>query len=253
MFNFQKNIDLILILSGLLVGLLTPVTILQRADQGAVSGGNLLRIVFDQPVAGLPAVLFAIAGYTLASVGLNGLRGRYVDGRERQEAIGTTAILCSTVCGGVCIVLYGLSTLSSWIEYRDVRIAATILGALGAYQLVSTFPSIGNDQTLGVFMGAGALLGYCAAPLFILVAIVAGFTFLGVPLLSTVIGRYRLSQQAGPIVNSPSPVGIGSNEKQINDLRQKIAWVKQSGVAPHLVDEEVARLSNRITKLGGTP
>ena len=43
------------------------------------------------------------------------------------------------------------------------------------------------------------------------------------------------------------------NQKQIQDLRAKIDFVRNSGVGSHLIQEEVDKLSQQISKLGGTP
>ena len=242
----KKELDLMLVVGGMIVGFATPVAIISRIEDSDVSGLEVLDLLSQQPFHSVPSVLFAIAGFTLVSVGLNGLRGKYADAAERFDGIYTTAASTAVVSMGALSVLLALSKVVAFVEYRDVRVLATIVGALIGLHLSGYVE--GNENTPAAFAFAGGLMGYMAAPALLLLLGVAGLLLFGGPLIALL-----LSFLGGSTELTPSSAALpAGNQKQIQDLQGRIAFVRQSGVAPHLVQEEVDKLNKQITALGGT-
>ena len=241
----KKDIDLLLIACGSVVGFATPVAMMSRIGDRERTGLELLSIFSEHPFLSVPAVIFGIAGFTLVSVGLNGLRGKYADVAERFDGIYTTAATTAIVCTGAICILLALSKIVAFIEYRDFRVLATIIGALVGIQLAGYVD--GNENTPAAFAFAGGLMGYCAAPALLLFLGVAALLLFGGPLLTILLNH------AGGGGMSLGRGASSGNQKQIQDLRAKIDFVRNSGVAPHLIQEEVDKLGQQISSLGGTP
>lgn len=243
----KKDIDLLLIACGCVVGFAAPVAMLSRIGDRERTGLELLSIFSEHPFLSVPAVIFGIAGFTLVSVGLNGLRGKYADVAERFDGIYTTAATTSIVCTGAICILLALSKIVAFVEYKDFRVLATIIGALVGVQLAGYVD--GNDNTPAAFAFAGGLMGYCAAPALLLFLGVAALLLFGGPLLTILLNNAGRGGGGMSLGNG----ALSGNQKQIQELRGKIDFIRKSGVAPHLVQEEVDKLSQQIAALGGKP
>lgn len=183
----KKDIDMLLIACGSVVGFAIPVAMMSRIGDRERTGLKLLNIFSEHPFLSVPAVIFGIAGFTLVSVGLNGLRGKYADVAERFDGIYTTAATTSIVCTGAICILLALSNIVAFIEYRDFRVLATIIGALVGIQLAGYVD--GNENTPAAFAFAGGLMGYCAAPALLLFLGVAALLLFGGPLLTILLNH----------------------------------------------------------------
>ena len=183
----KMQIDLVLVTCGLVVGFATPISLMSRISNTDLYGLEVVNVLRDRPALSVPAVLFAIAGFTVLSVGLNGLRGKYADIAERFDGIYRTAASTSVVCVAAFCLLLALSHVVAFIEYRDVRVLATIIGALVGLHCSGYVD--GNENTPAAFAFAGGLMGYLAAPALLLFLAVAALLMFGGPLIAWFLGR----------------------------------------------------------------
>ena len=219
----RNNIDLVLLATGLFVGLVTPISILSRSVSGGIPTTDLIQIIANRPLIGVPSVLFAIAGFTFVSVSLNGFRGKYATAQERLEATTTTAIVATIICVVAFSLVFACSKVSDLVQYQDIRIFATIIGALVGFQFSASLPSVGDDRTPVVFTGAGGLLGYFAAPAFLFFITLAAVIFFAVPFLGVVFQRFSSQRQA---VSAPTQQLLaGKPDVSVHDSQSSSAVV----------------------------
>ncbi len=247
----SKHIDSLMLVTGAIVGIVTPNVVLSRVSPFKFATMDLLEFVSIYPWQGISAIVFAIAGFSLVAVGLRGMRGQFASPGEKLESLTVTLMITFVICVVAYVAVLALSKLYSFVEYQDFRLFATIIGALVGFQLAEQLPSVGENRTPIAFTIGGGLLGYFAAPAFLLFASVAALIFFGAPFLTFL--RYKFSSQSSSLLSGNGPAPAADHKKQVHDLRLKIQWVKKSGVTPHLIKEEVARLTRQIHDLGGTP
>jgi hypothetical protein len=247
--HFKKQIDSLMLVIGAFVGIVTPYVVLLRANPFEFSSVSLLEFVSFHPWHGISASAFSITGFSLVAVALKGFRGQFASATEKLEALIVTLSVTFAICLAAYVAIVALSKVCSFVEYRDVRIFATVIGALLGFQIAEQLPTVGENRTPTAFTIAGGMLGYFAAPLFLLFASCAIFIFLASPLTALLSHKVRSPK---PIAGR-GPASPQDHKKQIHDLQMKIQWVKQSGVASHLIKEETARLTQQIRDLGGSP